>query len=126
MRRRRRGGSDGAFVRAGPYGPWFFDAPGRTLRFGARHGRFEHAPSVGRPMTQPPGPGNGLRDTFRTLGGLGTVGLSFVFAIFIGVAAGYFLMTKFGLGRWVFFLFFIFGVAAGVLNVYRTAGRFLK
>ena len=69
---------------------------------------------------------DGLRDTFRTLGGLGTVGLSFVLAIFIGTAAGYYLMTRFGLGRWVFFLFFIFGVAAGVLNVYRTAGRFLK
>jgi hypothetical protein len=25
----------------------------------------------------------------------------------------------------VFFLFFIFGVVAGILNVYRTAGRFL-
>lgn len=77
-------------------------------------------------MTPPPQQSSSLRDTFRALGGLGTVGLSFVFAIFIGVAAGYFLMTRFGLGRWVFFLFFIFGVAAGVLNVYRTAGRFLK
>ena len=69
---------------------------------------------------------DGLRATFRTLGGLGTVGLSFVLAIFIGTAAGYYLMNRFGLGRWVYFLFFIFGVAAGVLNVYRTAGRFLK
>lgn len=73
-----------------------------------------------------PSQGNGLRDTFRTLGGVGTVGLSFVFAIFIGAGIGYFLMEKFGLGSWVFFLFFIFGVAAGVINVYRTAGRFLK
>lgn len=77
-------------------------------------------------MTTPPPRGNGLRDTFKTLGGVGTVGLSFVFAIFIGAGAGYFLMTRFGLGSWVFFLFFIFGVAAGVMNVYRTAGRFLK
>jgi F0F1-type ATP synthase assembly protein I len=77
-------------------------------------------------MNGRPGSKDGLRDTFRTLGGLGTVGLSFVLAIFIGTAAGYFLMTRFGLGRWVFFLFFVFGVAAGVLNVYRTAGRFLK
>lgn len=70
--------------------------------------------------------GSGLRDTFRTLGGVGTVGLSFVFAIFIGAGAGYLLMTRFGLGRWVFFLGFLFGVVAGVLNVYRTAARFLK
>lgn len=73
-----------------------------------------------------PNSGNGLRDTFRTLGGVGTVGLSFVLAIFIGAGAGYFLMTKFGLGSWVFFLGFVFGVAAGVINVYRIAGRFLK
>ena len=76
-------------------------------------------------MAEPRRP-DGFRETFRTLGGVGTVGLSFVLAIFIGTAAGYYLMTRFGLGRWVFFLFFLFGVAAGVLNVYRTAGRFLK
>lgn len=69
---------------------------------------------------------NGLRDTFRTIGGVGTVGMSFVFAVFIGAGLGYFLMTKFGWGRWVFFVGFAFGVAAGVLNVYRTASRFLK
>src|SRR5688572_885011 len=38
----------------------------------------------------------GFRDTFRTIGGLGTVGLSFVFAIFIGAGIGYYLMTRFG------------------------------
>jgi F0F1-type ATP synthase assembly protein I len=69
---------------------------------------------------------SGLRDTFRTLGGLGTVGLSFVLAIFIGTFIGYWLMNRFGLGSWVFFLFFAFGVAAGVINVYRTAKRFIK
>ena len=68
---------------------------------------------------------SGLPDTVRTIGALSTVGLSFVLAIVMGVGAGYFLMTRFGLGRWVFFLFFIFGVVAGILNVYRTAGRFL-
>ncbi|HVL69177.1 MAG TPA: AtpZ/AtpI family protein [Vicinamibacterales bacterium] len=77
-------------------------------------------------MTTPPRKPGPLRETFRDLGSLGTVGFSFVIAIFIGVAIGYFLMTRFGFGRWVFFLFFVFGVAAGVLNVYRTAGRFLK
>jgi F0F1-type ATP synthase assembly protein I len=35
-------------------------------------------------------------------------------------------MTRFNLGYWVFLLFFAFGLAAGVLNVYRTAGKFLK
>jgi F0F1-type ATP synthase assembly protein I len=73
-----------------------------------------------------PSQNSGFRDTFRTLGGVGTVGLSFVLAIFIGAGAGYFLMTRFGFGSWAFFLGFAFGVAAGVLNVYRTARRFLK
>lgn len=81
----------------------------------------EYTPTVteGRPKR------SGLPDTVRTIGALSTVGFSFVLAIVLGAGAGYFLMTRFGLGRWVFFLFFVFGVAAGILNVYRTAGRFL-
>ena len=65
-------------------------------------------------------------DTMRTIGALSTVGFSMVLAIVIGAGIGYFLMTQFGLGRWVFFLFFVFGVAAGIINIYRTAGRILK
>lgn len=61
----------------------------------------------------------------RTLGALSTVGFSFVIAIVLGAGFGLFLMRQFGLGRWVFFLFFFFGLAAGVLNVYRTAGKFV-
>lgn len=69
---------------------------------------------------------NTTAETMRTLGGLGTVGFTFVFAILIGAGAGYLLMTYAGLGRWVFFLGFVLGVAAAILNVYRTANRFLK
>ena len=76
---------------------------------------------------EPEGPKKGsLADNVRTIGALSTVGFSFVLAIVIGTAIGYFLMTRFGLGSWVFLLFFAFGLAAGVLNVYRTAGKFLK
>lgn len=67
-----------------------------------------------------------MADTVKTIGALSTVGFSMVLAVVIGAGVGYFLMTQFGLGRWVFFLFFIFGVAAGMINVYRTAGRILK
>ena len=67
-----------------------------------------------------------MADTVKTIGALSTVGFSMVLAVVIGAGLGYFLMTQFGLGRWVFFLFFILGVAAGILNVYRTAGRILK
>lgn len=77
-------------------------------------------------MSERPSKRSGLPETVRTIGALSTVGISFVLAIVIGVGVGYFLMTRFGLGRWVFFVFFIFGVVAGILNVYRTAGRFLK
>ena len=69
---------------------------------------------------------SGLAGSMRQIGALSTVGLSFVLAIAIGAGIGYLLMTKFGLGSWVFLLFFVFGVVAGILNVYRTASRFLK
>ena len=69
---------------------------------------------------------SGLPDTMRMIGALSSVGISFVLAIVLGAGAGYFLMTRFGLGRWVFLLFFVFGVIAGILNVYRTASRFIK
>jgi ATP synthase protein I len=76
---------------------------------------------------EPEGPKKGsLADSVRTIGALSTVGFSFVLAIVIGVSIGVFLMRQFGLGYWVFLLFFAFGLAAGVLNVYRTAGKFLK
>jgi len=77
-------------------------------------------------VTETPPNRAGLPDTVRTIGALSTVGISFVLAIVIGAGAGYLLMTRFGFGRWVFLLFFMFGVVAGILNVYRTAGRFLK
>ena len=67
-----------------------------------------------------------LADNMRLLGALSTVGFSFVLAIVMGAGFGLFLMRQLGFGRWAFFLFFFFGLAAGVLNVYRTAGKFLK
>jgi ATP synthase protein I len=67
-----------------------------------------------------------MADTMRTLGALSTVGFSFVLAIVIGAAAGYYLDRWLGTGPWLFFLFFVLGLAAGILNVYRTAGKFLK
>jgi ATP synthase protein I len=67
-----------------------------------------------------------MADSVRTIGALSTVGISFVLAVVIGAGIGVFLMRQFQLGSWVFFLFFVFGLAAGALNVYRTAGKFLK
>ncbi len=65
-------------------------------------------------------------DTVRTIGALSTVGISFVLAIVLGVWIGWMLDKWLGTTPWMFFLFFILGLAAGILNVYRTAGKFLK
>ena len=67
-----------------------------------------------------------LADAVRQIGALSTVGLSFVFAIVIGAVCGYYLDKWLGTGPWLFLLFILFGLAAGITNVYRTAGRFLK
>jgi ATP synthase protein I len=76
---------------------------------------------------QPPKRQSGsMADTARTIGALSTVGLSFVLSIVIGAGLGWYLDKSFGTAPWMFFLFFAIGVAAGVLNVYRTAGRILK
>ena len=71
-------------------------------------------------------PKGSLADSFRTIGALSTVGISFVLAIVIGCACGYYLDKWLGTGPWLLLVFTIFGLAAGITNVYRTAGRFLK
>lgn len=74
---------------------------------------------------QPPPKPSGLADSMRSIGALSTVGISFVLAILIGVGAGVVLDRWLGTRPWFFFIFFVLGFAAGILNVYRTAGRFL-
>jgi ATP synthase protein I len=71
-------------------------------------------------------PQKSTADTMRTIGALSTVGISIVLAIMIGAACGYYLDRWLGTGPWLFLLFVLFGIAAGITNVYRTAGRFLK
>ena len=65
-------------------------------------------------------------DQVRALGALSVVGLSFVLALVIGVAGGLWLDSRAGTAPWGVLIGFALGVAAGILNVYRTAGRFLK
>jgi ATP synthase protein I len=67
-----------------------------------------------------------MAESFRTIGALSTVGLSFVFAILIGFGCGYYLDTWLGTSPWLLLIFTVFGLVAGITNVYRTAGRFLK
>lgn len=72
-----------------------------------------------------PGKKRPLSEAMRELGALSTVGLSFVLAIVMGFGAGYMLDRWLGT-NWLWIVFFLFGLAAGVLNVYRTTGKFLK
>jgi ATP synthase protein I len=65
-------------------------------------------------------------DTVRTLGALSTVGFSFVLAIVLGTWFGWLLDGWLGTAPWMLLVFFFLGLAAGVLNVSRTAGKFLK
>lgn len=62
-------------------------------------------------------------DQFRALGALMTLGLSFVLAIVIGAWVGWWLDGRLGTSPWLFFLFFFLGLAAAVVNVYRTVSR---
>jgi len=59
-------------------------------------------------------------DQARQLGALATVGLSFAFAVVIGVAVGLWLDSKLGTAPWLFFVFLSLGFAAGVVNVVRA------
>ena len=58
--------------------------------------------------------------TLQLIGQLSTIGLSFVFALVIGFAAGYWLDGVLGTRPWLSFVGFFLGLAAGVLNVYRV------
>jgi ATP synthase protein I len=72
---------------------------------------------------QPTPPPGGRYEVMRTFGQFGTLGLSFVIAIAIGVALGTWLDRLTGWRPWFFITFFILGFVAGVMNVYRTISR---
>lgn len=65
-------------------------------------------------------------DTMRTIGALSTIGFAFVLAIVIGFGFGYFLDSRLGTSPWLSMVFFFVGLAAGVLNVFRTMKYVLK
>ena len=69
---------------------------------------------------------NNLPETLRTIGALSTVGLAFVIAIALGFWFGSLLDSWLGTKPWLTLVFFFFGLAAGILNVYRTSSRLMK
>ena len=58
--------------------------------------------------------------TWQLIGQLSTIGMSFVFALILGFGAGYWLDGVLNTKPWLTFIGFFFGLAAGVLNVYRV------
>lgn len=65
----------------------------------------------------------GRMEAMRMFGQIGSVGLSFVFAMAIGVALGLWLDKATGWSPWCALTGFVFGFVAGVLNIYRTISR---
>ncbi len=64
---------------------------------------------------------NDTASTIRALGALSAVGIAFVLAVVIGFFAGYGLDRLTGLSPLFTIVFFFFGLAAGIVNVVRTA-----
>lgn len=60
---------------------------------------------------------------WRTVGELGTLGLSFVIAIVLGTAAGLWVDRTFDVNPWGMLIGFVLGFAAAVLNVVRITRR---
>jgi len=65
-------------------------------------------------------------ESMREIGALSAVGFAFVLAIVIGFGFGYFLDSRLGTSPWFSIVFFFLGLAAGILNVYRTMKYVLR
>jgi ATP synthase protein I len=61
------------------------------------------------------------KDEIREWGALGSVGLSFVISIVLGVGGGLLIDRWIGAGHWGFFIGFFLGIAAGVVTVVRAS-----
>jgi F0F1-type ATP synthase assembly protein I len=60
---------------------------------------------------------------WRTVGELGTLGLSFVMAIVLGTAVGWWVDRRFHSDPWGILVGFVLGFAAAILNVVRITRR---
>ena len=61
----------------------------------------------------------------REAGSIGTVGLSFVLSLVIGIAIGWWL-DKLAGTKFFIIVFFLLGLAAGIRSVYVVTKRYLK
>ena len=67
-----------------------------------------------------------LRDIFRNIGTVSSMGISVVLAIAIGVWFGLSLDRWLGTAPWFFWIFLIIGIAAGFKNVLVITRREIK
>ncbi len=67
-----------------------------------------------------------LRDIFRNIGTVSSMGISVVLAIAIGVWFGLSLDRWLGTAPWFFWIFLMIGIAAGFKNVYIITRREIK
>jgi ATP synthase protein I len=67
-----------------------------------------------------------LRDIFRNIGTVSSMGISVVLAIAIGVWFGLTLDRWLGTAPWFFWIFLMIGIAAGFKNVYIITRREIK
>jgi F0F1-type ATP synthase assembly protein I len=91
------------------------------------------APHESGPAERPPTAGDTARkaasariEGLRMAGTVGTVGLSFVLAIVIGGALGWWLDRVTGLEPVFFWIFLVIGILAGFRSVYVILRPFLK
>lgn len=83
----------------------------------------DESPTNPRP---PQNPAHARLEAMRTFGTLGSVGLSFVLALVIGTALGWWLDKVTGWSPVCFIVFFLLGLVAGIRNVYITTKKFMK
>lgn len=67
--------------------------------------------------------GRSKAETIGTMGALSAVGIGFVLAVVMGFLIGYMLDRWIDTSPLFTIVFFFFGLAAGILNVVRTAAR---
>jgi ATP synthase protein I len=63
------------------------------------------------------------KNKFSDLFELSTLGLTLVFATFIGLGMGLLLDKFFGTKPWLTIIFLLFGIVAGFVNVFREIKR---
>jgi F0F1-type ATP synthase assembly protein I len=77
--------------------------------------------SVAVPFLNRPDPG-----TLRTIGELSALGFAFLLALALGYWFGLTLDSWLGTSPWLTVVFSLFGLAAGVVNVYRIVAHAMR